>query len=76
MITIYTDGSSRGNPGPGGWGAIIIYNNEISNSKNQTSSIIKKLSFQLSPLADPPNHTLISSPVPIVKGSIAFNDRL
>jgi len=23
-ITIYTDGSSRGNPGPGGWGAIII----------------------------------------------------
>lgn len=25
MITIYTDGSSRGNPGPGGWGAIIVY---------------------------------------------------
>ena len=24
MITIYTDGSSRGNPGPGGYGAIII----------------------------------------------------
>ena len=24
MITIYTDGSSRGNPGPGGWAAIII----------------------------------------------------
>jgi ribonuclease HI len=23
-ITIYTDGSSRGNPGPGGWGAVII----------------------------------------------------
>ncbi|MEK7227631.1 MAG: ribonuclease HI [Patescibacteria group bacterium] len=23
MITIYTDGSSRGNPGPGGWAAII-----------------------------------------------------
>ncbi len=23
MIIIYTDGSSRGNPGPGGWGAII-----------------------------------------------------
>jgi ribonuclease HI len=23
MITIYTDGSSRGNPGPGGWGAIL-----------------------------------------------------
>lgn len=24
MITIYTDGSSRGNPGPGGWSAIIF----------------------------------------------------
>lgn len=23
MITIFTDGSARGNPGPGGWGAII-----------------------------------------------------
>ena len=25
MITLYTDGSSRGNPGPGGYGAILIY---------------------------------------------------
>ncbi|MBP6334805.1 MAG: ribonuclease HI [Bacteroidia bacterium] len=25
MITIYTDGSSRGNPGPGGYGVILIY---------------------------------------------------
>lgn len=24
-ITIYTDGSSRGNPGPGGYGAILIW---------------------------------------------------
>lgn len=24
-ITIFTDGSARGNPGPGGWGAIVIY---------------------------------------------------
>lgn len=24
-VTIYTDGSSRGNPGPGGWGAILRY---------------------------------------------------
>lgn len=24
MITIYTDGSSRGNPGPGGWASIIM----------------------------------------------------
>ncbi len=26
-IQIYTDGSSRGNPGPGGYGVILMYNN-------------------------------------------------
>lgn len=25
MITIYSDGASRGNPGPGGYGAILIF---------------------------------------------------
>ena len=24
-IDIYTDGACRGNPGPGGWGALLIY---------------------------------------------------
>lgn len=24
-IVIYTDGAARGNPGPGGWGAVMIY---------------------------------------------------
>lgn len=28
-ITIYTDGSSRGNPGPGGWGAIVTTPDEV-----------------------------------------------
>ena len=27
FITIYTDGSSRGNPGPGGFGTILMYGN-------------------------------------------------
>jgi ribonuclease HI len=25
-VTIYTDGGCKGNPGPGGWGALLIYN--------------------------------------------------
>ena len=25
-VEIYTDGACRGNPGPGGWGAILVYN--------------------------------------------------
>jgi ribonuclease HI len=28
MITIFTDGSSRGNPGPGGWGAVLVIGSE------------------------------------------------
>ena len=26
MIYIYTDGACKGNPGPGGWGALLQYN--------------------------------------------------
>lgn len=26
QVTIYTDGACRGNPGPGGWGALLIFN--------------------------------------------------
>ncbi|MBI5134370.1 MAG: ribonuclease HI [Candidatus Taylorbacteria bacterium] len=28
-ITIFTDGSSRGNPGPGGWGAVVRTQSEV-----------------------------------------------
>lgn len=39
MITIYTDGSSRGNPGPGGWGGVLIFDKNfqfsISNFQNE-----------------------------------------
>lgn len=29
MIRIYTDGAAQGNPGPGGYGTILKYNNHI-----------------------------------------------
>lgn len=25
IVTIYTDGACSGNPGPGGWGALLLY---------------------------------------------------
>ncbi|MBN3520646.1 ribonuclease HI [Algoriphagus lutimaris] len=28
MITIYTDGAAKGNPGPGGYGAVLLFNNK------------------------------------------------
>lgn len=41
MITIYTDGSSRGNPGPGGYGTILMYGNhrkELSQGFKHTTN--------------------------------------
>ena len=43
MINIYTDGACKGNPGPGGWGALIIegetkkeiYGGEVSSTNNR-----------------------------------------
>lgn len=40
-ITLYTDGACSGNPGKGGWGAILMYNDakkEISGGENQTTN--------------------------------------
>ncbi len=40
-ITIYTDGSSRGNPGPGGWSAIVIGEElvvELGGRENMTTN--------------------------------------
>lgn len=40
-IEIYTDGSSRGNPGPGGWGSILIcgdHRKEISGGFKLTTN--------------------------------------
>ncbi len=40
-VTIYTDGACSGNPGKGGWGAILIYGKEeeyISGSKQLTTN--------------------------------------
>lgn len=45
-ITIYTDGACSGNPGPGGWGAILMYKNtkkEISGGKKDTTNNIMEL---------------------------------
>ena len=53
MLKILTDGSSRGNPGPGGYGIVMIYKNkrkEISqgyklttNNRMELTAVIKAL---------------------------------
>lgn len=45
-ITIYTDGACSGNPGPGGWGSILMfgdYRKEISGFQNNTTNNIMEL---------------------------------
>lgn len=40
-VEIYTDGACSGNPGPGGWGAILIYNaveKELSGGEPETTN--------------------------------------
>ena len=53
-VTLYTDGACSGNPGPGGWGAILIYKDirkemsggdkETTNNKMELTAAIEGLS--------------------------------
>ena len=45
-ITIYTDGACSGNPGPGGWGAILMFGDtkkEISGGLDNTTNNVMAL---------------------------------
>ncbi|MBL3656449.1 ribonuclease HI [Fulvivirga sediminis] len=42
MITIYTDGSSRGNPGPGGYGTVLMAKVNGENYRKELSEGFRK----------------------------------
>ena len=45
-VTIYTDGACSGNPGPGGWGAILMFGDtkkEISGGLDNTTNNVMEL---------------------------------
>ena len=60
-ITIYTDGACSGNPGPGGWGAILEYRGvekelsggapETTNNRMELTGVITALSALKEPCA-------------------------
>ena len=65
-VIIYTDGACRGNPGPGGWGALIkfdIAQKEIFGGQNNTTNNQMELSAAiegLSTLKEPCNVELFT----------------
>jgi ribonuclease HI len=53
QIEIYTDGACSGNPGPGGWGAILLYGEhkiEISGFEKETTNNKMELTAALEAL--------------------------
>ncbi len=58
MITIFTDGAARGNPGPGGWGTIIISEDtvtELGGREDHTTNNRMELSAIIHALESIPN---------------------
>ena len=52
-VEIYTDGACSGNPGPGGWGAILCYNGhekELSGGERNTTNNRMELTAVISAL--------------------------
>ena len=52
-VVIYTDGACRGNPGPGGWGALLEYgthNKELSGAERKTTNNRMELTAAISAL--------------------------
>ncbi|MBE6601411.1 MAG: ribonuclease HI [Ruminococcaceae bacterium] len=53
-VAIYTDGACRGNPGRGGWGAVLVYNGvekELSGGEAMTTNNRMELVAAISALA-------------------------
>lgn len=65
-VDIYTDGACRGNPGVGGWGAVLVYNGvekELSGGERETTNNRMELTAvitALSALKEPCEVTLTS----------------
>ncbi|PTX63312.1 RNase HI [Melghirimyces profundicolus] len=52
-VTIYTDGACSGNPGPGGWGALLIYGDrrkELTGGEKKTTNNRMELTAALEAL--------------------------
>lgn len=73
-VDIYTDGACRGNPGPGGWGAVLVYggrDKELSGGDPHTTNNRMELTAvitALEALREPCEVTLTSDSKYVVDG--------
>lgn len=79
-IIIYTDGSSLGNPGPGGYGCVIVFNNdnkvielggycaETTNNKMELTAMVKALEYVKDYLETPLRPSKNSGHLPSLRG--------
>lgn len=74
MITAFTDGACSGNPGPGGWGAVIDYGDgrseELSGGEAATTNNRMELQAAISALQHVPPQTQLT----IVTDSVYVKD--
>ena len=75
LIYIYTDGACRGNPGPGGWGALLEckqYKKEINGSSLLTTNNIMELTAVIEALRliKNPSKIIITTDSTYVKNGI------
>ena len=73
-VKIYTDGACKGNPGPGGWGAILVYlgvekvisggERETTNNRMELLAVINALEC----LKEPCKITLVSDSSYVING--------
>ncbi len=73
-VEIYTDGSCKFNPGPGGWGAVLVYNGrekELCGGEKETTNNRMELTaavMALSALKEPCEVTLCSDSKYLIDG--------
>lgn len=79
-ITIFTDGSSLGNPGPGGWGSIVHIHKgaevhelggsdpKTTNNRMEMTAVIEALNFLGMQKIDEPNVTVFTDSQYIING--------
>ena len=73
-VSLYTDGACSGNPGPGGWGAVLVYNGRekrISGGERSTTNNRMELTAAiegLSALTEPCEVHLVSDSKYLIDG--------